>query len=216
MNKRLIAAFAGFAMMCTVPTFALAHASDNGNHANSIRSATDDANAENTNAPRGIAGLLQRANDINQQEQSMASMLQSKAGDNQALKTFATTLREDHRANESALETLASQQNVKLDNRDTNKDLRDRLDNLNGGAFNAAFLNNEISEHRMALREFEQARNQEISPDMRVYIDQTIPVIRAHLEMAEALKRDMKTLPSRTSQASNSSNSSDDDHSSRW
>jgi putative membrane protein len=224
-------------MMCSVPTFALAQANgtgdtngnssamENGNagyggasgdYANNSNSSHSDnnGNSGSTNLRPGIAGLLQRANDINQEEQNMAGMLKDKAGDNQALKTFAATLRDDHRANENALQTLANQENVNLNNNNNNSNqaLKNRLDNLNGGAFNAAFLNNEIREHRMALSEFEQARNQNLSPDMRVYIDQTIPVLRAHLEMAEALKRDMRMLPSHTSQANNSANSNNNDN----
>jgi hypothetical protein len=58
--------------------------------------------------------LLNQANQMNNQEEDMASDLKSKAGDNQALITMAETIKEDHKANQSALESLASQKSHSL------------------------------------------------------------------------------------------------------
>src|ERR1700689_4301266 len=86
------------------------------------------------------AALLNKANQMNNQEEDDAKELRSKAGDNQALVTMADTLTQDHKANQTALETLAKQKNITLDSYQLNKVDADRLDNLKGAQFNDAFL----------------------------------------------------------------------------
>ena len=73
--------------------------------------------AQSTN----VASLLNKANQMNNQEQDEAKELRSKAGDNQALVTMADTLTQDHKANQAALEALAKQENVTLKSYKPNK-----------------------------------------------------------------------------------------------
>jgi predicted outer membrane protein len=66
-----------------------------------------------------VATFLNKANQMNNEEQEQAKELRSKAGDNQALVTMADTLSQDHKANQAALESLAKQENVSLDSYNT-------------------------------------------------------------------------------------------------
>jgi predicted outer membrane protein len=151
-----------------------------------------------------LASLFDQANQMNNEEQDMAKELKSKAGDNQALVTMADTIRDDHKDNQAALEALASQKNVTLKSYEKNKAAEDQLDNLKGAQFNEAFLNMEIRDHEKALATFRRAKSEFSSdPDVRVYIDQTIPVLEAHLKMAQNLHRDDKILGSRENAANN-------------
>src|SRR6185437_15743533 len=68
-----------------------------------------------------LSSLFNQANQMNNEEQDMAKELKSKAGDNQALITMADTIREDHKANQTALEALASQKKVTLKSYEKNK-----------------------------------------------------------------------------------------------
>jgi putative membrane protein len=158
--------------------------------------------AQSTNA----ASLLNMANQMNNEEQEEAKELRSKAGDNQALVTMADTLIQDHKANQTALEALAKQKNVTLDSYTPNKVEQDRLDNLKGAQFNDEFLNVNVADHKKALATFKQAKaNLGGDPDLKVYIDQTIPVLESHLKMAENLRRDNKTMGSTENPANNKS-----------
>lgn len=151
-----------------------------------------------------LNSLLNQANQMNNEEQDMASELKSKAGDNQTLITMAETIKEDHKANQSALETLASQKNINLNSYKKNKTVQNELDNLNGAKFNQAFLTMDIRDHQKALESFRKARSEFAhDPDVRVYVDQTIPVLEAHLKMAENLHRDDQALGSREKSANN-------------
>src|ERR1700692_2642204 len=89
-----------------------------------------------------LVSLLNQANQMNNEEQDMAKELRSKAGDNQALVTMADTIREDHKANQSALETLASQKNITLKSYEKSKAAQDELDNLQSAKFNENFSQN--------------------------------------------------------------------------
>ncbi|MGH7913233.1 MAG: DUF4142 domain-containing protein [Candidatus Binataceae bacterium] len=151
-----------------------------------------------------LGSLLNQANQMNNEEQDMAKELKSKAGDNQALITMAETMSGDHKANQSALEALASQKNITLKSYEKNKAAQDQLDNLKGAEFNKAFLSMDIRDHEKALALFRKAKSEFASdPNARVYIDQTIPVLEAHLKMAQNLHRDDKTLGSHENSTSN-------------
>ncbi len=151
-----------------------------------------------------LSSLLDQANQMNNEEQDMAKELKSKAGDNQALITMADTIREDHKANQSALEALASQKKVTLRSYEKNKAAQDQLDNLKGAQFNEAFLSMDIRDHEKTLALFRRAKDEFSGDrDVRVYIGQTIPVLEAHLKMAQNLHRDDKTLGSSENAANN-------------
>jgi putative membrane protein len=191
MKTPLIAAFAGGALMLmTVPSLSMAQA----------------MNELATPAKLTPDSLLNRANQMNQEEENMMRLAQNKAGDNQALKTMATTITEDHKANQQALEALAKQENVNLKNNDNNSPAYNRLKNLKGAAFNQAFLNDQIRDHERALKLFEEARNQAQKREIKVYIDETIPILRSHLQMAKNMKNDMMAMGSPENPTNNKQN----------
>ena len=156
--------------------------------------------------PTDVPSLLNAANQMNNQEEDNAKELRSKAGDNQALVTMADTLTQDHKSNQAALEALAKQKNVTLNSYKPNKAEEDQLDNLKGAEFNDEFLKMDVRDHKNALATFKEAKtNLGSDPDVKVYIDQTIPVLESHLKMAEKLRHDNKTMGSTENPANNKS-----------
>jgi putative membrane protein len=83
-----------------------------------------------------------------------------------------------------------------LNSYQANKAEQDRLDNLKGAQFNEEFLTAEIRDHEKALAMFRRARLDEADRDVKVYIDQTVQVLEAHLKMVEKLHHDNKMLGS--------------------
>jgi putative membrane protein len=153
-----------------------------------------------------LGSFLNMATQMNNAEEDNAKELRSKAGDNQALITMADTLTQDHKANQTALEALAKQKDITLDSYHANKEEQDRLDNLKGAEFNQAFLKMDVRDHKDALAAFEQAKVTFAGdPDVKVYIDQTIPVLQSHLKMAENLHHDNKALGSAENPENNKS-----------
>jgi putative membrane protein len=151
-----------------------------------------------------VTKLLNMANQMNNQEEANAKELRSKAGDNQALVTMADTLSADHKANQVALEALAKQKNISLNAYKPNLVEEARIDNLKGARFDHAFMKMDVRDHKEALSEFKEARaDLSGDPDVKVYIDQTIPVLETHLKMAESLRHDDKVLGSTENPANN-------------
>ena len=144
-------------------------------------------------APAGVSGLLNKANAINYEEIEMAKMANSKAGDNQTMMTFAKTMEDDHQANEDAVTALSKQKNVKIEGTPASiEEKKKQLDNLNGGQFDEAFLKDAIEGHTAALAYFQGERAKfKGDPDVYLYIQETIPVVRAHLEMARAIQHSL-------------------------
>jgi putative membrane protein len=154
--------------------------------------ATSSTSASESKEGGPLAAFLNKANEINTDEQKMAKMARSKAGDNQAMMTFAETLKADHKANEEALTALARQKKIKLESAATDKEAEDRLSKLKGGDFNAAFLEQEIKGHKEAMRTLQSAKDQNSGDrDAQLYISQTLPIVEAHLKMAESLQKEM-------------------------
>jgi putative membrane protein len=141
------------------------------------------------------AMLLNKANQMNYEEQETAKIAHSKAGDNQALITYADTIRGDHEANEEAVSALSRQKGIKLEGTNPEKVEKNSLKNLSGGAFNDAYLDDQIQAHKEALNMFKSAEGSyRGDPDMELYIQQTVPVLQAHLKMAENLRRHVSPM----------------------
>jgi len=141
------------------------------------------------------AALLNKANQMNYEEQETAKMAHSKAGDNQALITYADTIRGDHEANEEAVSALSRQKSIKLEGTNPDKVEKAPMKDLSGGAFNDAYLDEQIKGHKDALSMFESAKgNHKSDPDMELYIEQTLPVLQAHLKMAQNLRRHVSPM----------------------
>ena len=141
------------------------------------------------------AALLNKANQMNYEEQETTKMAHSKAGDNQALITYADTIRGDHEANEEAVAALSRQKSIKLEGTNPDKVEKAPMKDLSGGAFNDAYLDEQIKGHKDALSMFESAKgNYKSDPDMGLYIEQTLPVLQAHLKMAQNLRRHVSPM----------------------
>jgi hypothetical protein len=187
MRKSLLAVAAG-ALLVVTPAFAA-----NGNNAN--------PDASNT------AALLNKANVMNQEEIHAGNMLKGNAGNNIALHTLAETLINDHQVNNHAVHQLASRDNINLEHYNNNKSSAlNNLNNLHGMAFDRQFLAMEAKDHQQALQEFEAARKESQSPAMRLYIGETIPVLRAHLYMIQNVQHDMALNSTNAANLANNEN----------
>lgn len=141
--------------------------------------------------PETAAMLLNKASKNNHEEQAEAGILQSKADDSIGLSMLATALKEDHAANQTAVEELADKEGVKLFPYLPDKPMMTTLANLKGAQFDRTFLNDMVKQHQKAVKQFEQARGKVHNPELKKYLDETIPVLKAHLKMARNLQHDL-------------------------
>jgi predicted outer membrane protein len=134
--------------------------------------------------------LLNGASQMNQEEQAAATMLRNKAGDNQAMITTADTISGDHKANQEAVKALADSRKITLKDYKKDDAANDQMSKLNGAKFNSAFLAMDVRDHNGAIETFKTARSTfKGDRDIELYIDETLPVLKAHLEMAKTMQR---------------------------
>jgi predicted outer membrane protein len=140
-------------------------------------------------ASQNAMTLLNGANQMNNEQQDAATMLRSKAGDNQAMITLADTMTGDSKANQEAVKALADSRKITLNAYKKDTASNDEMSKLNGGAFNAAFFAKAVRDQKGAIEAFKTAsRSFRKDRDMQLYIDQTLPILRANLAMTENLQ----------------------------
>jgi len=141
-------------------------------------------------ASQNAMTLLNGANQMNYEQQDAATMLRSKAGDNQAMITMADTMTGDFKANQEAVKALADSRKITLNAYKKDTAANDEMSKLNGGAFNAAFFARSVRDQKGAIETFKTAdRNFRNDRDMQLYIGQTLPILKANLAMTENLQR---------------------------
>lgn len=140
-------------------------------------------------ASGNVTTLLNGANQMNQEAQDSATMLRSKAGDNQAMITMADTISGDHKANQAAVKALADSRKITLKDIKKDEAANEQMSKLNGAKFNSAFFAMTVHDHTGAIETFKTARHTfKGDRDVQLYIDQTLPVLKAHLEMVKSLQ----------------------------
>jgi len=147
------------------------------------------ASAASRNAMNAMT-LLNGANQMNNEQQDAATMLRSKAGDNQAMITMADTMTGDFKANQEAVKALSDSRKITLNAYKKDTAANDEMSKLNGGAFNAAFFARSVRDQKGAIETFTTAsRSFRNDRDMQLYIGQTLPILKANLAMTENLQR---------------------------
>jgi putative membrane protein len=151
-------------------------------------------------------------------EVEMGQLAQQK-GQSQAVKDLGATLVRDHTQANQKLEQLASSKNITFDKSwtetaaaakttadkaSTDKALTsaehgkehakhhqtlDKLRSQSGAEFDKEFVKLAIKDHKKDIAEFEKCRNDVTDADVKAFIDQTLPTLRNHLQMARSAAR---------------------------
>jgi putative membrane protein len=69
--------------------------------------------------------------------------------------------------------------------------MRDELDKLTGGAFDAAYIRGQVREHQKAVQLLEWEIGAGQDARMRAYAIQTLPLVMEHLQHAQALQAEL-------------------------
>ena len=106
-----------------------------------------------------------------------------------AIRDFARRMIEDHRTADRELKSLADSKGLRLA-RSMGADgqaLYNRLSNLSGAAFDNAYVRAMRIDHRKAVNAFEEESRVARDRDLRRWVDNTLPALRGHLQMAQNL-----------------------------
>jgi len=143
------------------------------------------------------SGFLKHAAQGGMAEVTLATTAENKSS-NADVKALAEKIKSDHEKANQELQTVASTKSLTLPAAPstTEKATEKRLNGLSGVAFDRAYVNAMVKDHRADVKEF-QKYSKDKDPDVARFASQTLPVLQDHLSRAEALQKTLN--PSKTS-----------------
>ena len=136
--------------------------------------------------------FIRHVTRANRAEVELGQLAQQKSS-SQDVKMLGQHLAADHEKSNQQLAQIAQKEGVQPPSgigRENNA-LRDRLEKLNGQAFDRAFVQAQVEDHQKDIQYLQQAENRVQDPSLKSYIRQTLPVLQQHLQMAEQTEHQM-------------------------
>ena len=143
-----------------------------------------------TKATSKEAAFIKKAADGGMAEVELGKVAANK-GQRDDVKQFGERMVSDHgKANEN-LKSIASTLQVTVPDKLSQKHqaMVDKMSKMSGTAFDTAYINAMVSDHETDIAEFEKERGQVTNEDLKKFIDDTVPVMKEHLEMAKKMKQ---------------------------
>jgi len=165
--------------------------SDTGNRYNDT---SNQSNASGTIAvEQSTADFMVKVADVGMTEVKLGGIAQKKAM-NKRVKDFGEMMTRDHTKAGDELKSLARRKNVTLPD-SIGSDHRNKIDNLekkNRKDFDRAYIDMMVDGHQSTVNDFEKASNNTKDPDVKAWVDKTLPTLRAHLDSAKAIQKAIK------------------------
>lgn len=138
---------------------------------------------------RGDRKFIEEAANGGMFEVQVAQLAATKATDPQ-VKSFASMLVDDHTAANNELVKIANAKGVELPAAPRKSLRRDieKLGKKNGSEFDQAFVKEVgIKDHEKDIKMFQKASKDVKDPDLKAFVDKTLPKLREHLAAAQKL-----------------------------
>jgi putative membrane protein len=116
-------------------------------------------------------------------------------GESSEVKDFGKQMMKDHSKANEQLKDVASKMGVTLPSQldATHQDKIAKLSGLMGAAFDKAYVKAMVADHKKDISEFEAASGKVKNPDLKKFIDETVPVMKEHLEMIQKFDQAKKS-----------------------
>lgn len=113
---------------------------------------------------------------------------------NQDVKTFAEKMIADHSKANDQLKQVATTKGVTLpaDIDAEHKAVVDQVTAQSGAKFDKAYMEAMVKDHDKTVKELEDASKKVKDPDLKSWLDQTLPVVKQHQSMAHDLDKKLK------------------------
>ena len=134
--------------------------------------------------------FIQDAAEGGMMEVQAGQLAASKASDTN-VKSFGDMLVKDHTNANNELVQLANSKKVELPagpSRGERKDV-EKLGKLSGKDFDKQFVAMGIKDHEKDIKKFEKASGSVKDPELKAWIDKTLPTLRQHLAQAQKLQQ---------------------------
>jgi putative membrane protein len=106
---------------------------------------------------------------------------------NPKVKQFGQRMVDDHSKINDVLKTTAVQKGITVPTALTAKDQAtvNHLSKLSGPAFDRAYMQDAVKDHRADVAEFQKQANSGDDPEFKTFASKTVPTLQGHLKMAE-------------------------------
>lgn len=131
--------------------------------------------------------FMTKAAGANAAEVELGRLAVEKASNDEVTK-YAQRMVEDHGKANDELKTLAQNKNVTLpEGPDPHaKTMHDKLSKMSGAAFDRAFMQLMVTDHKKAVNDFRMASKSAEDPDVKGWAAKTLPTLEDHLKMAQS------------------------------
>ena len=150
--------------------------------------------------PKAPQGSTVQANDRTfmmkaaaggREEVELGRLAQKHAG-NDAVRRFGQRMVVDHAKANQELRELATSKGVELPEKAVQHDgTGDRLAALRGQEFDRQYVNDMVRDHKKDVAEFRHMQSTVSDPDLRAWIDRTLPTLEDHLKTIEGIQAQM-------------------------
>ncbi|MEI9943749.1 MAG: DUF4142 domain-containing protein [Chitinophagaceae bacterium] len=120
--------------------------------------------------------------------------LASQKAVNAKVKDFGKMMVNDHSMANDKVKTLAAQRNVTLPDSVGNEKKKELDDMMmkKGTDFDKAFMKKMVNDHETTIDMFSQASDKVNDPEVKTFIDNTLPKLKMHLDSAKAIQKMIK------------------------
>ena len=122
-------------------------------------------------------------------------------GQSADVKSFGKRMVDDHSKANDQLKQLASQKGVSLPTGLDAKDqaTKDKLSKLQGSAFDKAYMQDMVMDHKKDVAEFKHESMSAHDPDLKNWAGQTLPTLQSHLQEAQKIAGSNGSMMSKAS-----------------
>jgi len=119
-------------------------------------------------------------------EVELGKLAEERASSDQ-VKSFGQRMVTDHSKANDELKTITQSKNITLptDLNPHDQALYDRLSKLSGTAFDRAYMEAMVTDHKEDVNEFQRESTAATDPDIRSFAAKTLPTLEEHLKMAQ-------------------------------
>lgn len=165
--------------------------------ADSANKTLDSTNKSNPTTDREISGpdakfAVEAANG-GMSEVMLGNLAKQKAT-NPKVKDFGDMMVMDHTKANDKMKQIAAAKKITLPDSvaSEEKKLIADLSEKKGAAFDTAYVNAMVDDHKADIKAFEEARKKVTYPELQAFIDKTLPVLHKHLDAIQKIHDQMK------------------------
>jgi putative membrane protein len=193
-EPRFLALLVAFAMFTICPLLMMAQHENRGVREPDV----DQGNNQNmSKMTESDKRFIQHAEQGGLAEVQLGQLAVNKAS-TQQVKDFGKKMMDDHSQVNRELVQLATRDGIQLPKELNAKDeaLRQRLEKLHGDAFDRAYMQNMVQDHKQDIAAFEHEIQSGQNADAKEFANQTLPALKIHLQRAEQIAPEAKVVRS--------------------